>query len=287
MDIIIDVIKDSWLMLPLLYVTYCFFFFFERKESDDSMFFSLQKYGPILGAVLGLIPQCGFSILAAMLYLQNNITLGTLIAVMIATSDEAIPVLICNPAMIPSLIVLMISKFVIAIIVGYLVDYLLFPKQKIQYFSDMEDEDDDVDDEEDNNSSCPCCYKQYPIYISALLRSLKIYAFIFVTNVAFSLLIEFVGTDNIQNILLTNSIFQPFVTALFGFIPNCVITVVLAQLYCLSSISFGSLLAGLITNAGLSFVCLFRYGASKKDLLKVFSILYLSACLFGLLFILI
>ena len=150
-----------------------------------------------------------------------------------------------------------------------------------------EDEDDDVDYEEDNNSSCPCCYKQYPIYISALLRSLKIYAFIFVTNVAFSLLIEFVGTDNIQNILLTNSIFQPFVTALFGFIPNCVITVVLAQLYCLSSISFGSLLAGLITNAGLSFVCLFRYGASKKDLLKVFSILYLSACLFGLLFILI
>ena len=135
MDIIIDVIKDSWLMLPLLYVTYCFLEVFERKESDDSMFFSLQKYGPILGAVLGLIPQCGFSILAAMLYLQNNITLGTLIAVMIATSDEAIPVLICNPAMIPSLIVLMISKFVIAIIVGYLVDYLLFPKQKIQYFS--------------------------------------------------------------------------------------------------------------------------------------------------------
>ena len=273
-------------MLPLLYVTYCFLEVFERKESDDSMFFSLQKYGPILGAVLGLIPQCGFSILAAMLYLQNNITLGTLIAVMIATSDEAIPVLICNPAMIPSLIVLMISKFVIAIIVGYLVDYLLFPKQKILYFSDMEDEDDDAD-EQDNNSSCPCCYKQYPIYISALLRSLKIYAFIFVTNVAFSLLIEFVGTDNIQNILLTNSIFQPFVTALFGFIPNCVITVVLAQLYCLSSISFGSLLSGLITNAGLSFVCLFRHGASKKDLLKVFSILYLSACLFGLLFILI
>ena len=87
MDIIIDVIKDSWLMLPLLYVTYCFLEVFERKESDDSMFFSLQKYGPILGAVLGLIPQCGFSILAAMLYLQNNITLGTLIAVMIATSD--------------------------------------------------------------------------------------------------------------------------------------------------------------------------------------------------------
>ena len=146
MDIIIDVIKDSWLMLPLLYVTYCFLEVFERKESDDRMFFSLQKYGPILGAVLGLIPQCGFSILAAMLYLQNNITLGTLIAVMIATSDEAIPVLICNLAMIPSLIVLMISKFVIAIIVGYLVDYLIFPKQKIQYFSDMEDEDDDADD---------------------------------------------------------------------------------------------------------------------------------------------
>ena len=287
MDIIIDVIKDSWLMLPLLYITYCILEIFERKDSDDRMFFSLQKYGPIFGAIFGLIPQCGFSILAAMLYLQNNITLGTLISVMIATSDEAIPVLICNPAMFPSLIVLMISKLIIAIVVGYFVDHILFPKQKILYFEDMEDEDETDEEIEESNNSCPCCYRQYPIYISALLRSLKIYAFIFVTTLVFSLLIEFIGTANIEKILLTNNIFQPFVTSLFGFIPNCAITVVLAQLYSLNSISFGSLLAGLITNAGLSLVCLLRYGASKKDLLKIFIILYLSGCLFGLIFMVI
>ncbi|MGN1399261.1 MAG: putative manganese transporter [Erysipelotrichaceae bacterium] len=290
MELIIDVFKDSWLMLPLLYITYCILEVFERKDSDDRMFFSLQKYGPIFGAVFGLFPQCGFSILAAMLYLQNNITLGTLVAVMIATSDEAIPVLICNPAMFSSLIVLMISKLLIAIAVGYIVDYLLFPKQKIILFQDMEDEDNDLDDsqdgEEESSNLCPCCYKQYPIYISALLRSLKIYAFIFGTSLIFSVLLELIGINNIEKILLTDSFFQPFITALFGFIPNCAITVVLAQLYSLSSLSFGSLLSGLITNAGLSLVCLIRYGINKKDLIRIVAILYVSACLFGVLFML-
>ena len=95
MEIFLEIIHDTWIMLPLLYITYCILEIFERKEtSDDSMFYSLQKYGPLFGAILGLIPQCGFSILASMLFLQKNITMGTLIAVMIATSDEAIPVLL-------------------------------------------------------------------------------------------------------------------------------------------------------------------------------------------------
>ena len=94
-DIILDTIHDTWAMLPLLYITYRISEVFERKNTqDDKLFFGLQRLGPILGAIVGLIPQCGFSILAAMLFVQNNITLGTLVSVMIATSDEAIPILI-------------------------------------------------------------------------------------------------------------------------------------------------------------------------------------------------
>lgn len=285
MEIFLEIIHDTWIMLPLLYITYCILEIFERKEtSDDSMFYSLQKYGPLLGAILGLIPQCGFSILASMLFLQKNITMGTLIAVMIATSDEAIPVLLSNPSLFSSLIKLILCKFVIAVTVGYIVDFILVRKQKIIRFETMEEEEDY--EEDDTSNACPCCYTQYPLYISALIRSLKIYIFIFITSLVLTLCIEAIGVEKMETILLSKSIFQPFITALFGFIPNCAITVILAQLYTISGISFGSLLAGLITNAGLGLVCLIRYGASKENIVKVFIILYITAVLSGILMIL-
>lgn len=285
MEIFLEIIHDTWIMLPLLYITYCILEIFERKEtSDDSMFYSLQKYGPLFGAILGLIPQCGFSILASMLFLQKNITMGTLIAVMIATSDEAIPVLLSNPSLFSSLIKLILCKFVIAVTVGYIVDFILVRKQKIIRFETMEEEEDY--EEDDTSNACPCCYTQYPLYISALIRSLKIYIFIFITSLVLTLCIEAIGVEKMETILLSKSIFQPFITALFGFIPNCAITVILAQLYTISGISFGSLLAGLITNAGLGLVCLIRYGVSKENIVKVFIILYITAVLSGILMIL-
>ena len=175
-DILLDAIHDTWTMLPLLYITYIILEIFERKNTqDDRLFFGLQKLGPILGALVGLIPQCGFSILAAMLFVQNNITLGTLVSVMIATSDEAIPILISNPKLYSSLLGILGLKLIIAILVGLFTDHVLFRHQKILHFEDMDDEDEDMDDEEyeeeSSGSGCPCCYPEYPIWLSALLRS--------------------------------------------------------------------------------------------------------------------
>ena len=152
-DIILDTIHDTWAMLPLLYITYCILEVFERKNTqDDKLFFGLQRLGPILGALVGLIPQCGFSILAAMLFVQNNITLGTLVSVMIATSDEAIPILISNPKMYSSLLGILGLKLIIAILVGLFTDHVLFRKQKILRFEDMEEEDYDEDEYEEEES---------------------------------------------------------------------------------------------------------------------------------------
>ena len=277
-------------MLPLLYITYCILEVFERKNmQDDKLFFGLQRLGPILGAIVGLIPQCGFSILAAMLFVQNNITLGTLVSVMIATSDEAIPILISNPKMYSSLLGILGLKVAIAIIVGLFTDHVLFRKQKILRFEDMEEEDydeDEYEEEENSGSSCPCCYPEYPLWISALLRSLKIYVFIFITSFVLTLLMECIGEKTLSMILLQDNLFQPIIAALFGFIPNCAATVVLTQLYTAGELSFGSLLAGLITNAGLGLIVMIRYEARKKDILRTISILFITGVIVGIGFML-
>lgn len=278
-------------MLPLLYITYCVIEHFERKPSneDDKMFFSLQKYGPLFGALLGLIPQCGFSILAAMLFLQNNITLGSLIAVFIATSDEAIPILISNPSLYLTLGKLLVLKFIIAVVVGYIVDKLIFPKQKILLFSEMEDEEYDEENEEEvnGNNACPCCYTDLPLWKSALYRSLKIFSFVIVVSLLLNTLIYFIGDERLGVMLLNNSILQPIISSVLGFIPNCAITVVFASLYVVGDLQFGSLLAGLITNAGMGLMCLIQYGANKKDTYRVISILLITAIISGIVFYLI
>ena len=169
-------LEDTWMMFPFLLITYMILEVFERRNNnkDEKIFFGLQKYGPLVGAIVGLLPQCGFSILAAMLFVQRNITLGSLLAVMIATSDEAIPILLSNPSLYSTLGLLLVLKFVIAVVIGYFVDHVLYRHQKVVYFEDMEEEPEQEDfEEEQDGSACPCCYPEYPIYISALIRSFK------------------------------------------------------------------------------------------------------------------
>lgn len=284
-DCILDAWHDTWLMLPLLYAAYLIIEYFERKDSkDDKLFFGLQKYGPLVGALIGLIPQCGFSILAAMLFVQGNITLGTLAAVFIATSDEAIPILLAEPSLFSSLLILLACKFCIGIAGGFLIDRIVFPHQKILRFEDMPEEENEEQYEEDEQaaSSCPCCYPQYPMWISALLRTVKIFIFVFLTTIAFNMLIGWIGEQTLSKFLLTGTVFQPLLAALFGFIPNCAATVILCQLFALGQLSFGSLLAGLITNAGLGFLVLFQYGEKKSTIGKLALILWIIASLSGL-----
>jgi hypothetical protein len=282
---LLDALSDTWTMLPLLYIAYLVIEHFERKPSeDDNIYFWLQKYGPLFGACLGLLPQCGFSILASMLFVQNYISLGTLAAVFIATSDEAIPVLISEPEMLPSLVVLLVIKFVLALAVGFLVDKVIFPKQKIIWFDTL-DEEEEYDEEEEMSeeasSSCPCCYPQYPMWLSAAIRTLRIYAFVFVTTFILNLILSSVGTEQLSAVLLKGSFLQPILAALIGFIPNCAATVVLCQLFAAGQLSFASLLSGLITNAGLGLVCLFQYGASKKNIIRIICILFITALVAG------
>lgn len=294
LDILIDTVHDTWLMFPLLFITYCFLEVFERRqndESDEKIFFALQRIGPLIGALVGLIPQCGFSVLAAMLFLQRNITLGTLVAVMIATSDEAVPILLSKPELYQTLGFLLLSKFIVALIVGYLVDTLLGKRQKIVRFEDMEEEEEFEEDEEENeqedneqkSAGCGCCYPDLPLPVSALYRSIRIFIFLFITSLILTTIIEFFGEDTLKKILLNNQIYQPILACIIGFIPNCAATVVLSELYSTGSISLGSLFSGLCTNSGLALLLLIRYGERKRYLLRIVSILFITGSIIGIL----
>ncbi len=293
LDILIDTLHDTWLMFPLLFITYCFLEVFERRqndESDEKIFFALQRIGPLIGALVGLIPQCGFSVLAAMLFLQRNITLGTLVAVMIATSDEAVPILLSKPELYQTLGFLLLSKFIVALIVGYLVDTLLGKRQKIVRFEDMEEEEEFEEGEEDSeeedeqrSAGCGCCYPDLPLPVSALYRSIRIFIFLFITSLILTTIIEFFGEDALKKILLNNQIYQPILACIIGFIPNCAATVVLSELYSTGSISLGSLFAGLCTNSGLALLLLIRYGERKRYLLRIVSILFITGSIIGIL----
>lgn len=284
LDTLFDSLNDTWAMIPLMFIAYLIIEHFERKPSkDDSMFWNLQKYGPLFGALLGLLPQCGFAILAAMLFVQKNITLGTMIAVFVACSDEAIPVLLSEPQLFSSLMVLLVCKFVIAVVSGWVIDHILFPHQKIRWFSEMpeEEEDEEMQDDDEDLAACPCCYPQYPIWLSAFLRTLKIYVYVFLTAFVLTLILNFIPESQLQAVLLTGTWWQPLVSALFGFIPNCAATVVLCQLFAAGTLSFASLLAGLITNAGMGLVVLFQYSEKKTVLFKVIGLLLGIALIAG------
>lgn len=291
-DIFADAVKDTWLMLPILYVVYLFIDALDRKsEQNDGFFWKLQKYGPLFGALLGLVPQCGFSILAAMLFVSKNITLGTMIAVFLATSDEAVPILIAQPQLLGSLGLLLVLKFILAAATGMIIDKLIYRHQHIIRFEDLDEEEDDeqiaqdeVDAdmiEQDNQPACACCYPQYPVWLSALLRTLKIYLFVFIFTLAMNALIGWIGEDTLAAFLQTGQAWQPLAAALFGFIPNCAATVVLCTLFSSGALTFGALLAGLMTNAGLGLVALFQYSDDRKSLWKIILLMFVPAVLSG------
>lgn len=265
MDILIDTIKDTILMLPILLLTYIIIECYERKAShQQDIFTKLQKYGPMLGTLLGLIPQCGFSVIASMLFLENKITLGTLLSVFIATSDEALPVLLANPSMFSSLLAVIAFKIIIAILVGYVIDIFYHPKTVTI---------------ETNNDTC----NHSSIWFSALLRTIKIFAFIFIISLLLNGIVTMIGEEVLATILLNNTIYQPIIAAIFGFIPNCVASVLLSQLYISGTVSFASLLAGLITNAGVGLLVLYRYQTHRNLLSKICAILFVSAITIGIL----
>lgn len=275
-DILNDVIHDALPMIPFLFLTYLLMEYLEHKSNDhfQQQLQKARKLGPLVGAVLGIVPQCGFSVLASGLYMNSSISLGTLIAVFISTSDEAVPILVSQPHQLSVLIAVILVKLAIAILVGYLVDALV-RGQRLKQNHPLHDIHGDCEEEtEEHHHSI--------IYIAAI-RTVKIFLFVFVVNLLLSIFIYYIGEATLKSILVQGSFIQPVLAALAGFIPNCAASVILAQLYLDGVLSFGALTAGLITSAGLGLLVLLKMYDNKKDILRIFLILFLSAVISGIL----
>lgn len=273
LELLEDVLHDAIPMLPFLYVTYLLMEYLEHKGNAHftSILENTRKLGPILGAALGVIPQCGFSVLAVGLYLNGTITVGTLLAVFISTSDEAIPILVSQPKEFDTLIAVILVKLLVAVIVGYLVDTMVRHHQLKQNHP-IKDIHADCEKEEE----------EHGIFYIAFIHTMKIFVFVFIVNFILSYIMDAIGQDTLRMFLANGSMIQPAFAAIAGFIPNCAASVILAQLYLDQVISFGSLTAGLITSAGLGLLVMLKMYDNKKDIIRIMLILFLSAVTTGI-----
>ena len=264
-DVLQDVFHDALPMMPFLFLTYLLMEYLEHKSNDrfQKRLESARALGPLIGGILGIVPQCGFSVLASGLYMNRSISLGTLLAVFISTSDEAIPILVAQPKQINVLFSVIAVKLVIAVRGHRLKEN--HPLHDIH----AECEKESVEE-------------HHSIVYIAMIRTIKIFIFVFAVNFALSVFIYYIGEDTLRTILAQGSYLQPMLAALAGFIPNCAASVILAQLFMDGVLSFGALTAGLITSAGLGLLVLLRMYDNKKDILRIFAILFVTAITSGI-----
>lgn len=228
------------------------------------------KAGPVIGAVAGCFPQCGFSVMAANLYAGGAITLGTLVATFLATSDEAILIMIGNSGQAEEIVMLLLVKVVIGIVAGYIVDICFYRKKTFSKVSGS------------LCGKCGCHEHNVGIIKPAINHTLRIFVYLFLFTVGLNLIIEIIGMGRLSVILLNDTIFQPVIAALIGLIPNCAASVVLTKLYLSGAITFASTVSGLCTGAGAGLIVLFKVNKSRIENLKITGILFLSATIAGI-----
>lgn len=260
MEILLETLTDTYLLLPMLLVMYMVLEYVHQKEKTASISRALQGVGPLVGALVGIIPQCGFSVLAASLYMQGSVSIGTLLSVFIATSDEMVPLFLTQPEKYDVLLSLLLGKVILAIVVGYVVDILVKQKYRKQ-----------------GVGKYTCTHTHGSIVKQAMYRTITIYAFLFITTYVVALGLTTLGEQRVHAFLLQDSVLQPLLTSIFGFIPNCASSVILTQLYMQDTLAYASLFAGLVTNAGLGFLTLLKYKEARKDIIRIACILLITA----------
>ena len=264
-------LMDSIKAVPFLFLAYLLMEAAEHYHSArmEKAVSGIGKAGPLVGGLLGCIPQCGFSASASNLYAAGLVSRGTLLAVFLATSDEALPILLGASDGRDMILPLLLCKVVIGIVAGYAIDFAMKRWGRPRELYDLCED-------------CGCEEEGSGILKPALWHTGHILLYIFLLNLGLGLAVHLLGEEVLGAILLKDSLLQPFVAALVGLIPNCAVSVLLTQLYLAGTVSFGALLAGLCSGAGLGVAVLIKMNRSKRENGQIVLTLYLIAALCGL-----
>lgn len=271
LDIILDGIVDTLKILPYLLITFILLEFIEHKlnHKNKDILSNNKKYGVFVGSILGALPQCGFSSMASNLFSSRVITIGTLVAVFLSTSDEMLPIMISEHTDILLLLKIIGFKVVVGIIVGLIVDLIFKKQEEHEHIHEMCEED-----------HCEC--EKDGIILSSIKHTLKIGLFILLANLIINIVIYKIGENNISNVLLHKNIFTYFIASLVGLIPNCASSVIMTELYLSKLITVGNLLSGLLTGSGLGILLLFKTNKNLKENMLILSIIYFTGVIVGI-----
>ena len=269
---------DTLKMLPFLAVAFLILEYAETKleEKSSAVIQKAGRLGPLASGLLGLIPQCGFSVIGSNFYAKRIITLGSLIAIYLSTSDEALLVMLTKPERILDILLVMGIKLAIAVAAGYIIDLIIRKKaEKDEECHHCHHHGDSCDDEELIGEEHCCSHTDWKAIIKCTLkRTASVFGFLFAASFLLSYIIELIGEARLQEIMLADSVFQPLLTALIGLIPNCAPSVILAELYIEGAISLGSVVSGLCTGAGVGLLVLFRVNRGVKSNIGITALLF-------------
>jgi len=261
--IIEHTIVENLSLIPFLFLTYLLMEFWEHKagKKTNTLVQRAGRFAPIIGAITGAVPQCGFSTAASNLYAGRVISLGTLMAIYLSTSDEMLPILISEKVGLSFILLVLGLKILIGAVAGVMIDILWHKNPAGQ---------DHIHElcEEEN------CHCERGIWYSALIHTLHITLFILLVSFFLNLLMHTVGEDALGNLVLNRPVLGPLVSGMIGLIPNCVSSVVITQLFLKGAMDFGAMMAGLLVNAGIGVLVLFRVNHNRKENLQIIGLLY-------------
>ena len=270
--VVIDSLLDTLKLVLFLFLTYLLMEFIEHKAEEKTRRLMERSgvFGPLIGGVFGVFPQCGFSAAAANLFTGRVITLGTLIAVFLSTSDEMIPVLISGGVAPDRLALIIIYKTLVGIFSGFSIDLIL-------RLTKRRGEGINIDELCDNDN----CHCERGIFYSALHHTLSTGLFILISTLVINAVVFFIGQDRLSEIFVNVPVLSHFIASLVGLIPNCATSVVLSQLAVSGIITYGTMLSGLLTGAGVGLLVLLKVNKRPKENAMILAILVIFGTLFG------
>lgn len=248
METILDALIDSLKLIPFLFISFIVMELIEHKLNNKNKLEKINKFGPLAGASLGIIPQCGFSVIASNLYAARVITLGTLFSIYLSTSDEMLPILIANKTNINIIVEILFTKFALGLLFGILVD-IFYKTKSNNKINDICDSD-----------HCHC--NKEGIIKSSVIHTIKISLFIILLNIFLNIIID---KEALTIFVNNNKILSPILSSLIGLIPNCASSIIITELYLEKIIPFGSCISGLLTGSGLGLIILFKQNKNLKE----------------------